>query len=154
MPNSPAFKMGKNLKLITEVVINSYIDMISFGKLFTESLNGNEIISLQGDLGSGKTTLVKGAGKALKIDEEIISPTFVILREYHGSKTLFHFDFYRLDKVQEVIEISFLDIIETSGIKYIEWGNKFEELVKYYDMILNIEKISDDTRLIKIYGKD
>jgi len=143
--------MKRNLKLISEIIINSSVDMISFGKLFTESLEGNEVISLEGDLGSGKTTLVKGAGKALKIKEEIISPTFVIMREYKGLKPMYHFDFYRLDSTQEVFDISFLDIINISGLKFIEWGNKFKDLLKYYDMIVNIDKTSPDKRLIKIY---
>jgi tRNA threonylcarbamoyladenosine biosynthesis protein TsaE len=144
--------MKTNHKLICEITINSSIDMISFGKLFTQTLKGNEAISLEGDLGSGKTTLVKGAGIALKIKEEIISPTFIILREYKGKKPMYHFDFYRLKDTHEVYDISFYDIISADGIKYIEWGNKFSDLEKYYDFVIKFEIQSLEKRLIKIYG--
>lgn len=139
------------MNILTDIRIFKGDDMILFGKLFTENLSGNEIISLSGELGSGKTTFVKGASIALNIKEEIISPTFVILREYRGLKPLYHFDFYRLEKLSELLDLNFFDIIYLSGIKFIEWGDKFTELEKYYDYIIKFEISSLMERNVRVY---
>lgn len=142
------------MKILTEIYIFKEEDMILLGKLFTETLLDSCVVSLEGELGSGKTTFVKGAGFALNIDEEIISPTFVILREYRGIKPLYHFDFYRLSKETELFDIDFFDVINFPGIKFIEWGDKFLSLTDYYDYVIRFEKPCPELRILRIYSKD
>lgn len=136
----------------SEIYVYKAEDMVLLGKLFTEALTNNEVISLDGELGSGKTTFVKGAEKALNIDSEIISPSFTILREYNGSKPLYHFDFYRLSREAQVLDVGFFDIIDSPGIKFIEWGDKFEVFKKYFDYIIKLEIVSRNLRIVKIYN--
>jgi len=138
----------------SEIYVYRAEDMVLLGKLFTETLIGNEVISLEGELGSGKTTFVKGAGKALNINEEVISPSFIILREYRGLKPLYHFDFYRLSREVHVLDIGFFDIIDSPGVKFIEWGNKFHNLKKYFDYVIKFEISFKDLRIVRICERD
>lgn len=136
---------------LSEIYVYKPEDMILLGKFFTKTLTDDEVVSLEGEFGSGKTTFVKGAGKALNVDSEIISPTFVILKDYSGEKSLYHFDFYRLSEESQLLDIGFSDIIDLPGIKFIEWGNKFNAIKEYFDYIINFEIVSEYLRIVRIY---
>lgn len=136
---------------LSEIYIYKPEDMILLGRLFAETLTNDEVVSLEGELGSGKTTFVKGVGQALNVDSEIISPTFVILKDYNGRKPLYHFDFYRLSDEFQILDIGFFDIIDFPGVKFIEWGNKFNTLMKYFDYIIRFEIVSEYIRIVRIY---
>ena len=148
--------MGSNnfipsIDFISEIYVYKPEDMVLLGKLFAEILTDDEVVSLEGDLGSGKTTFVKGVGKALNVDSEIISPTFVILKDYSGEKSLYHFDFYRLSEDTQLLDIGFFDIIDFYGVKFIEWGNKFNTIKKYFDYVIRFEIVSEYLRIVRIY---
>jgi len=136
---------------LSEIYIYKPEDMILLGRLFAETLTNDEVVSLEGELGSGKTTFVKGVGQALNVDSEIISPTFVILKDYNGRKPLYHLDFYRLSDEFQIFDIGFFDIIDFPGVKFIEWGNKFNTLMKYFDYIIRFEIVSEYIRIVRIY---
>jgi tRNA threonylcarbamoyladenosine biosynthesis protein TsaE len=132
-----------------ESKVLSQEELISLGRWFGEGLVGNEIIALEGPLGAGKTTFVKGIASALGIPEIIISPSFVLLREYESGKfPLFHFDWYRIDTSQEVEKIGYWDYIDMDGIKIIEWPNKFPNLVPDDAKWIKIEILEDGRKLI------
>ncbi len=132
-----------------ESTVSSQEELISLGRWFGEGLTGNEIIALQGPLGAGKTTFVKGIAEAIGISEIIISPSFVLLREYESGKfPLFHFDWYRIDASREVEKIGYWDYIEMDGIKIIEWPNKFPNLVPDDAKWIKIEMLEDGRKLI------
>ncbi|MCK5744225.1 MAG: tRNA (adenosine(37)-N6)-threonylcarbamoyltransferase complex ATPase subunit type 1 TsaE [Caldisericia bacterium] len=132
-----------------ESTVSSQEELISLGRWFGEGLTGNEIIALEGILGAGKTTFVKGIAAAIGISEIIISPSFVLLREYESGKfPLFHFDWYRIDTSQEVEKIGYWDYIEMDGIKIIEWPNKFPNLVPDDAKWIKIEMLEDGRKLI------
>lgn len=82
-------------------------------------LQANSILALNGDLASGKTTFTKGIGKALGIKEVINSPTFTILKIYHGEKTLYHIDAYRL--AENPYDLGFEEYLTNGGVSVIEW---------------------------------
>lgn len=136
---------------LSEIYVYKPEDMILLGRLFAETLTDDEVVSLEGELGSGKTTFVKGVGQALKVDTEIISPTFVILRDYCGEKPLYHLDFYRLLEESQILDLGFFDIIDLPGIKFIEWGNKFNILKEYFDYVIRFEIVSVYLRIVRIY---
>lgn len=90
-------------------------------------LQGGEIVGLTGELGSGKTCLVRGMAKGLEVGKEawIRSPTFTLINEYHGRLALYHIDLYRLGSVQEMEELNLREYLYSDGVSVIEW---FERL--------------------------
>lgn len=87
-------------------------------------LVAGDVLVLGGDLGAGKTTFTKGLGHALDIDETITSPTFTLAQQYDGGRlTLHHLDVYRLDQIDEVIDLALPELFESGGVVVIEWGD-------------------------------
>ena len=114
--------------------------------------NSSKIILFNGELGSGKTTLIQLICKKLKIKEKVLSPTFNLINEYKINKNLkvFHFDLYRIKSVQELIEIDFIDYIYSGNYCFVEWPKICEDLIDINFKEIFIDIISEDKRLIKI----
>ena len=113
------------------------------------------IITLDGDLGAGKTAFVRGFAKGLGITDNVVSPTFTIVNEYlHGDIPVFHFDVYRIGSVDEMYDIGWEDYISRGGVILVEWAVNIKEL--FEDEIfteISITKdlnISEDFRLITL----
>ena len=119
---------------------------------FTQSLQGTEVICLSGEIGAGKTHFIKGMAAYYGIPtQEIISPTFVLRRDYCSTKGgLFHFDLYRLDEItDEVLEtIGLLDVIK-EGIVLVEWGERAKEKIAF-DRIIRMQYMDEKTRSIVV----
>ena len=113
-----------------------------------------EILCLNGDLGVGKTVFTKGFAKGLEITEDVVSPTFTILKEYEsGRMPLYHFDVYRIGDIDEMDEIGYEDYFFGNGATLIEWSTLIEELIPESAVSVLIEKIpekGDDYRKITI----
>jgi tRNA threonylcarbamoyladenosine biosynthesis protein TsaE len=131
-------------------------ETISLGKLIGEKLQGGDIVCLEGTLGSGKTTLVKGIALALGIQEEVTSPTFTIVSSYPGiranSPELHHIDLYRIDQVEELETIGIDDFLYGQGISVIEWGEKIADLLPENTINIHIIIKNDNSREITITG--
>lgn len=119
-----------------------------------EFSNGG-IITLDGDLGAGKTAFVRGFAKGLGTKDTVVSPTFTIVNEYlHGDIPIFHFDVYRIDSPDEMYDIGWEDYLSRGGVILVEWAVNIKELFeneKYVE--INITKdldISEDYRLITV----
>lgn len=103
--------------------------------------NNIKIITLDGDLGVGKTRIAKGIGKALNILEDITSPTFSIVEEYIGDKKFYHLDIYRIEDENELIDIGFFDFLDEDSIILIEWSKNIAEFISKFNILsVNIEK--------------
>lgn len=114
---------------------------------FADTLKGNEVILLIGDLGAGKTTFTKSLAKALGVKEHITSPTFTLVNEYHSGKfTLYHFDMYRLEDENEAIEIGLDEYFNDNAISIIEWPERIKDLLPLNCVKIKIEKIDDNSR--------
>jgi tRNA threonylcarbamoyladenosine biosynthesis protein TsaE len=93
---------------------------------FGRKLRAGMVLSLIGDLGTGKTEFVKGLAIGLGVEHEVTSPTFTVVHEYRGGRlALFHMDFYRLNHELELEEVGFDDYLMAGGVCAIEWGDKF-----------------------------
>jgi tRNA threonylcarbamoyladenosine biosynthesis protein TsaE len=140
------------VELVSRITVFGTEDMIQLGYYMAQILQGYELIFLQGELGAGKTMFAKGFGKAFHIEEEILSPTFVLLKEYQGTKLLVHYDLYRLKSMDELIHIDFFDQLGKPGIKLVEWADRFPELSHYADWIVQFENGGEHKRVVEFYA--
>ena len=124
----------------------------ALGKELGSTLHSGDVVALFGGLGSGKTVFVKGIAAALGIDDDILSPTFTLLREYGDTPRLNHFDLYRIEDEEELMHIGFYDYLCGEGICVIEWAEKVQDLsgtIRVY-----FEGSGSDDRIIKITGRE
>jgi tRNA threonylcarbamoyladenosine biosynthesis protein TsaE len=99
-------------------------DTQAFGAAVSTVLLPGDVVLLTGDMGAGKTTFVKGLGLALGVAEPITSPTFVLLHTYSGRIPLHHADLYRLDQVEEILDLGIMELIDDGGVALIEWADR------------------------------
>jgi len=139
------------------VISKKLSETINLGKKLIKKLKGGEIIILQGDLGAGKTALVKGMALELGIKKPVRSPTFNLMRIYTIKKNskikkLIHVDCYRLKNTQEIIEIGLLDYLnQTQTITAIEWPEKISPILKKYKTTkILLESLGEEKRKITI----
>ncbi len=123
---------------------------IRIGEKIARSIEEGTVIALTGPLGCGKTVLVKGIAKSLNIDEEITSPSFTIISNYHGDKELYHIDLYRINHSDEFEQLGLEDILYSDAITVIEWGEKAEELLPEETITINFKIERDQKRIISI----
>lgn len=124
---------------------------LRLGEKLARHLRGGDILCLEGDLGSGKTTLIKGIAKGLKIaPEKVNSPTFVLMNAYQGKLPLYHFDLYRLEHVREISSIGYEEFLYGDGVSVIEWADKLEELTPKEYLRVELKHEGENERLIKL----
>jgi tRNA threonylcarbamoyladenosine biosynthesis protein TsaE len=137
--------------LTQEVTTHSPEETIAFGRTLTEVLAPPKLVLLRGDLGAGKTTLVKGIAAAFEAaeEEDVTSPTFTLIHEYRGPRAnLYHIDLYRIDTQRELDTLALDDLRSDNSILLIEWGEKFPRL--QWDLEIALERVSENERRIKI----
>ena len=121
---------------------------------FSKDLQKGDVVVLNGDLGTGKTFFVKEIGKIFGINS-VSSPTFAIVNEYSGRIKIYHLDFYRIEKLEEIFDIGFNDYInDNEAIMFIEWGELFSEILphKRFEVIIKLNE--DFSRSFKINRYD
>src|SRR5690349_9256996 len=124
------------------------------GRCLAAELKPGSIVLLRGDLGAGKTTMVKGIAEGFHAAkaEDVTSPTFTLIHEYRGPKvTLYHIDLYRIDTQRELDTLALDDLMTPNSILLIEWGEKFERFVRERDAEIAIEHRGGDDRLIFLH---
>ena len=110
-------------------IFSSYAETQKFAESFSQNINPGQIVALIGDLGSGKTTFSQGFARGLGIEEKVISPTFKLVSEYYGQKSLFHIDCYRLKNVNEFLIIGGEEILsKKDAIILIEWPERIKSM--------------------------
>jgi tRNA threonylcarbamoyladenosine biosynthesis protein TsaE len=124
-------------------------ETIALGQQLAKQLRPGTIVLLRGDLGAGKTTLVKGIAQAFNAAnaEEVTSPTFTLIHEYRGPEvTLYHIDLYRIDTQRELDTLALDDLRDPRSILLIEWGEKFERFRREKDAEIVSEHLGGDDR--------
>jgi tRNA threonylcarbamoyladenosine biosynthesis protein TsaE len=104
-------------------------DTRDLGEALSTQLRPRDVVILTGELGAGKTTLVQGIARGLKIAEQIVSPTFTLIKEYRGTLDLGHVDVYRLDRIQEVVDLGLDELGDGEAVLVVEWGDAVEDLL-------------------------
>ncbi|MGB9758031.1 MAG: tRNA (adenosine(37)-N6)-threonylcarbamoyltransferase complex ATPase subunit type 1 TsaE [Candidatus Bipolaricaulaceae bacterium] len=114
-------------------------------------LRDGEVVALVGELGTGKTTFVKGLARSFFIPEEVLSPSFLLARTYRGKRVLHHLDLYRLRSAGELLEVG-LDALlpPEEGVTAVEWADRFPELIPKDAIWVTLEHAGDDRRKITI----
>ncbi|HMA75731.1 MAG TPA: tRNA (adenosine(37)-N6)-threonylcarbamoyltransferase complex ATPase subunit type 1 TsaE, partial [Candidatus Krumholzibacteriaceae bacterium] len=106
------------------------------------------VVSLEGGLGAGKTLFAGGICEGLGIKEEVLSPTFILLEEYKGLFPVFHFDLYRLERIEDVRKLGLFDATGGRNVILVEWGDRLPEGVLEFDIHVDIKIIKGDERRI------
>src|SRR5438270_4109439 len=138
-----------------EYTTNSPEETVALGRELASSLTPPKIVLLRGDLGAGKTTLVKGIAEGFNAasEDDVTSPTFTLIHEYRGpSATLYHIDLYRVDTQRELETLGLDDLMGDNSVLLIEWGDKFERFKRERDVEIALERISESGRRIKLGG--
>ncbi len=130
----------------------THADTVRLGRLLAGMLRPGMVIALVGDLGAGKTTLVKGiASGLLGLDErDVTSPTFTIVQEYSGTMPLFHIDAYRLDSMLDLEAIGFDDYIDGNGVTVIEWADRITDALPGDTLTISIEQPDEQHRSFSV----
>jgi tRNA threonylcarbamoyladenosine biosynthesis protein TsaE len=138
--------------MTTETVTHSAEETIAYGRKLAAELSPPLIVLLRGDLGAGKTTLVKGIieGFEAASAEDVTSPTFTLVHEYRGPRaTLYHIDLYRIETPRELETLALDDLIAPNCILLIEWGEKFAGLQRDKNMEIALERVGETGRRIQ-----
>lgn len=132
---------------------NSAAETIALGEKFANALSAGDVVVLEGALGGGKTTFIKGVLKGLGVNCRVLSPTFTLVRHYAGSELdIYHIDLYRLNE-DEIFDFGIEDFLYAKkGITLIEWGEKIEHcLYKYIKVVFSM--LAEEEREIKFSSK-
>ena len=140
-----------------DVRTHSADETISLGRSLAELLAPPKLVLLRGDLGAGKTTLVKGIAEAFHAAsaDDVTSPTFTLIHEYRGpSASLFHIDLYRIDTQRELDTLALDDLFSDNSILLIEWGEKFPRFVQECDVEIALDRTGDNERTVRISARE
>ena len=138
-----------------EFITQSPEETIALGRTLAPMITPLKIVVLRGDLGAGKTTLVKGIAEGFHAasEEDVTSPTFTLIHEYRGPHTtVYHIDLYRVDTPRQLETLGIDDLIADNSILLIEWGEKFPRFERERDIEIAIERLGENGRKVKIIG--
>ncbi|MCL6465896.1 MAG: tRNA (adenosine(37)-N6)-threonylcarbamoyltransferase complex ATPase subunit type 1 TsaE [candidate division WOR-3 bacterium] len=126
---------------------------ITLGERLASFLKPGAVVAFYGDLGAGKTTMIKGFARGLGVKEVVKSPSFVIITEYQGRLPVYHIDLYRIRSIDELLETGFDSYLGAEGVCLIEWAERAEKLLPKNTIRIKLTLI-DQRRRIEITGLD
>lgn len=135
-----------------EYIINSLDDINEVAKEFIGDNKDNRVFNLKGKMGAGKTTFIKALCKYLEVADNVCSPTFAIINVYLSKKEgeIYHFDFYRLEKEEQALDIGVEDYLYSGNYCFIEWGENIKNLIPKDCIEVKIEEIDNKRRKVII----
>ena len=135
-----------------EIRINSLADINEAAKQFIANMRNGKVFAFYGKMGGGKTTFIKAICEEMGVEDVITSPTFAIVNEYTSQKTgdtIYHFDFYRIKKLEEVYDMGYEDYFYGGSICFLEWPELIEDLLPEDAVKVSIEETEDGGRIVK-----
>jgi tRNA threonylcarbamoyladenosine biosynthesis protein TsaE len=139
-----------------EITTRSAEETTAFGRTLTRLLAPPKLVLLRGDLGAGKTTLVKGiaSGFDAASEQDVTSPTFTLVHEYRGPyANLYHIDLYRVDTPRQLETLGLDDLLAPDSVLLIEWGEKFARFVRDRDVEITLERVGENDRKIQVTSR-
>lgn len=135
-----------------EIKINSLDGIADAARQFVDAMGENKVFAMFGPMGVGKTTFIKAVCEVLGVQDTITSPTFAIVNEYRtdSGEQIFHFDFYRIRKVEEAYDMGYEDYIYSGSVCFLEWPELIEELLPDDAVRVTLTEEEDGTRTITI----
>ena len=135
-----------------EIYIKNIDEIEKAAKKFVDEMGENKVFAFYGKMGAGKTTFIKAVCEELGVEDVINSPTFAIVNEYmngHG-EPIYHFDFYRIKKSQEVLDIGYEDYVYSGNVCFMEWPELIENLLPDDAVKVTIEEEMDGGRVVRM----
>ena len=117
-------------------------------KEFINHMGEHRVFAFYGKMGAGKTTFVKAICEELGVEDVITSPTFAIINEYEGDETIYHFDFYRIKRLEEVYDMGYEDYFYSGALCFIEWPELIEEILPDDAVRVSIAEQEDGSRVV------
>ena len=137
-----------------KVTVKSSEETMAFAERVAKQLDKKVVLAFFGGLGMGKTTFTKGLAKGLGVTDEVSSPTFALVHEYRGKKTLYHFDMYRVESWDDLYQTGFFDYYEQGGILAVEWSENIENALPENTIRVTFERGKDENeRIITVEGQ-
>jgi tRNA threonylcarbamoyladenosine biosynthesis protein TsaE len=136
-----------------EFTTQSAEETVALGRKLAAMLAPPKLVLLRGELGAGKTTLVKGIAEGFHAasEEDVTSPTFTLVHEYRApSVNLYHIDLYRVDTERELETLALDDLMAENGVLLIEWGEKFPHLARERDVEIALQRVGESGRRIQL----
>jgi tRNA threonylcarbamoyladenosine biosynthesis protein TsaE len=129
-------------------------DTRRLGRAVAEALRPGDVVALAGDLGAGKTAFVQGAAAGLGVTDPVVSPTFTLVREYDGRVHVIHVDVYRLDRINDVVDLGFDEFLDGSAVVFVEWGDVIQGLLpeSWLAVDLLLDERDDTRRSVRLRG--
>ena len=133
-----------------EIKINDLEHIREAARQFIDAIGTEHVFAFYGSMGAGKTTFIKAICEELGVSDVVTSPTFAIVNEYRTSSggTIYHFDFYRIKKLEEVYDMGYEDYFYSDALCFIEWPEMMEELLPDNAVRVNIKENADGTRTV------
>ena len=133
-----------------EIKINDLEHIREAARQFIDAMGTEHVFAFYGSMGAGKTTFIKAICEELEVSDVVTSPTFAIVNEYRTSSggTIYHFDFYRIKKLEEVYDMGYEDYFYSDALCFIEWPEMMEELLPDNAVRVSIKENADGTRTV------
>ncbi len=135
-------------------ITHSESETEELGASIAQKLRDGSVVAFYGELGSGKTAFVRGMARGMGIQAQVTSPTFTIVNEYIGPRSLFHFDMYRLGSADELYDIGWEDYLARNGVCAVEWSENVEGAFEGDEVVISFRKLDESTREITVEGGD
>ena len=128
------------------IEIQSLDELDRVAEVVVESLDGRTVVAFDAPMGAGKTTLISRIARYLGSEDDVTSPTFAIVNQYEGRRTIYHFDMYRIERVEEALDFGSEEYLSSGELCLVEWPEKIEALLPDDTMVVRIEILSDSAR--------
>lgn len=133
------------------IEIDSLSELPRVAEAVIEALDGRSVVLLRGGMGAGKTTLVSRIAALLGAEDTVTSPTFALVNQYEGPQCrIYHFDFYRIDSIEEVFDLGYEEYFYSGDLCLVEWPEKIEPLIPDDAMVVRITAGDDEQRIFEI----